>query len=173
VDDSVVYLAGIELDRPRESGSTRDGYFLGHQVVDCEPGKGFVCEEVPSAETTPKCGADYDECVCVGPQKALQGKIKRARGSRGEFWTCESCKHTNQCLAVSSYAEYVALSYSQAKDLVQCGAYNPVVHTVSWQSLSLPTVVVCVCSASSELQGCAHVVLSPRVLCWKWPSGNR
>ncbi len=46
VNDAVVYLVGIELDRPREGGSTRDGYFLGHQVVDCEPGKGFVCEEV-------------------------------------------------------------------------------------------------------------------------------
>lgn len=46
VNSTVVYLVGIELDKPRESGATKDGFFLGHQVVECEPGRGFVCEEV-------------------------------------------------------------------------------------------------------------------------------
>lgn len=46
VDNSVVYLVGIEVDRARETGSTKDGYFLGYQVLKCEPGRGFVCEEV-------------------------------------------------------------------------------------------------------------------------------
>lgn len=46
MNSAVVYLVGIELDRARDAGATKDGYFLGHQVVDCEPGKGFVCEEV-------------------------------------------------------------------------------------------------------------------------------
>ncbi len=46
VDKSVVYLVGVELDRARESGSTKNGHFLGYKVLDCEPGRGFVCEEV-------------------------------------------------------------------------------------------------------------------------------
>ena len=56
-------------------------------------------------------------------QKALQGKVRRARGTRGEFWMCDACKRTNQCLSVTSYAEYLALSHNQCKDLLQCGMY--------------------------------------------------
>lgn len=49
VNQVIVYLVGIELDKPRDTGSTKDGYFLGYQVLDCAPGTGFVCEEVRAA----------------------------------------------------------------------------------------------------------------------------
>ncbi len=42
----MVYLAGIELDRARLSGSTRNGDFRGVKVLECTPGRGFICEEV-------------------------------------------------------------------------------------------------------------------------------
>jgi hypothetical protein len=48
VNKVVVHLAGIELDRARQSGSTRNGDFRGIKVLDCPAGKGFICEEVNS-----------------------------------------------------------------------------------------------------------------------------
>ena len=46
VNKVVVHLAGIELDRARQTGSTRNGDFRGIKVLDCPAGRGFICEEV-------------------------------------------------------------------------------------------------------------------------------
>jgi hypothetical protein len=54
-------------------------------------------------------------------QAALLGKIKRCRGAREEWWVCECCKRTNQCLAVVSYAEFMALDLEQTEAVLRCG----------------------------------------------------
>ena len=54
-------------------------------------------------------------------QAALLGKVRRCRGARDEYWICETCKTTNQCLAVSSYAEFMALDLEQTESVLRCG----------------------------------------------------
>jgi hypothetical protein len=39
----------VELDEPRPSGSTRDGFFGTFRAFACAPGHGFICEEVRPA----------------------------------------------------------------------------------------------------------------------------
>ena len=82
---------------PHTQRRRQDGIFQGARILDCKPGHGFICEE-----------------------GSLAGKIKRVRGERQEQWLCECCSHTNSCLAVSSFAEYMALDKEQLADLLRC-----------------------------------------------------
>jgi hypothetical protein len=44
---------------------------------------------------------------------------------------CECCKKTNRCLAVVSYAEFMALDLRQTEALLRCGSCIVVRHVSS------------------------------------------